>query len=248
VDDSFHPSPEVGRICRVSLRLRGAAVHPEARPDAVDSSASPLAARQRRARGRDPRLWLGVVLVLGSIVVGARLLAAADDTTAVWQVGRDIPAGDAVVAADLQVTRAHFDDPAVAARYVLADRPVDPRSRATRDLHAGELLDASAVSSSPAPPTRQLPLGVGATQQPADLRPGDHVEVWAVPDSSTGAGSGGRVPSLVLRDVRVLSVGGGVVGASAERQVLVGLARTTDVGAVLRLITGASVVLVRLES
>lgn len=231
----------------VSLRLRGTADRVEHRPDLMDAPASPPAARQRRTRWRDPRLWLGIVLVLGSIALGARVLASANDTVAVWQLNRDIPAGGAVTAADLRLTGVHFDDPAVTGLYLLAGQALAPGARATRDLHAGEMLAASALTSSAAPATRQLPLGVGAANVPADLRPGDHVEVWAVPSQSAGGGSrGSAAPSLVLQDVAVLSVGGGAVGVSAERQVLVGLGPRADVGAVLQRVTGASVVLVRL--
>jgi hypothetical protein len=184
------------------------------------------------------------VLVLTSIVVGARVLASADDTVAVWQLSRDIPAGSPVSSSDVQVTRVHFDDPAVAAQYVLADQLIGAE-HATRDLRAGELLTLSAVTSSAAPATRQLPLGVGTSQAPADLRAGDHVEVWALPSSSVGARTP-AAPTKVLRDVTVLSVGSSTVGATAERQVLVALVPRADVGAVLQQLNGASVVLVRL--
>ena len=40
--------------------------------------------RGHRPAWRDPRLWIGVVLVAASVVAGARLLAAADDTVQVW--------------------------------------------------------------------------------------------------------------------------------------------------------------------
>ncbi len=230
----------------VSLRLRVAAGPLDRQPDAVDA-ASPQAARQRRTRWRDPKLWLGIVLVLGAIVVGARVLASADDTTAVWQLARDVPAGSPVSSADLEVTRVHFDDPAVAGQYLPADEGLLAGARATRDLVAGEILAGSALTSSAAPATRQLPLGVSAVHEPADLRAGDRVEVWAVPASSPGAGShDSAVPTLVLSEVTVLSVGGSAVGVSAERQVLVGVGPRADVGEVLRQINGASVVLVRL--
>jgi hypothetical protein len=232
---------------KVSLRLRVAADHHERPTDVVDAPASPQAARQRRTRWRDPRLWLGVVLVLGSIVVGARVLASADDTTAVWQVSRDIPSGSVVSSSDLSVTRVHFDDTALAAAYLQADQAVPSGARAARDLEAGEILAGSAVTFSTAPATRQLPLGVSAVHEPADLRAGDHVEVWAVPVSSPGGGTRAPAgPSLVLRDVTILSVGSGAVGVSAERQVLVSLSASADVAGVLRQISNASVVLVRL--
>ena len=59
--------------------------------DATDA-ATP-AQRVRRPGWRDPRLWIGVVLVAGSVVAGARLLAAADDTVQVWAAATDLGAG-----------------------------------------------------------------------------------------------------------------------------------------------------------
>src|SRR5690242_2876688 len=41
----------------------------------------PAATRTRPSGWRDPRLWVGVVLVTGSVVAGARILSAADDMT-----------------------------------------------------------------------------------------------------------------------------------------------------------------------
>lgn len=225
----------------VSLRVR------DRQPEAGNTPASPRAARQRRSRWRDPRLWLGAALVLASVVIGGRVLAAADDTVAVWQVGHDVPAGNPLQTSDLRVTRIHFEDPAVAEQYVEAAGPIKPGALAARDLHVGEILAVSAVRSTQVRTVRQLPLGVGAAAEPADLRAGDHVEVWAVPGSAPG--TGGRspsVPRLVLREATVLSAGTSAVGAAGERQVVVALGPAVDVGSVLRQLVGASVVLVRL--
>ena len=42
----------------------------------------------------DPRLLLGVLLVLGATVLGARLVAMNDDTTTYWSVAHDVRAGE----------------------------------------------------------------------------------------------------------------------------------------------------------
>ena len=53
----------------------------------------PAATRTRSPGWRDPRLWVGVVLVTGSVVAGARILAGADDMTSVWAASGDLAAG-----------------------------------------------------------------------------------------------------------------------------------------------------------
>jgi Flp pilus assembly protein CpaB len=172
-------------------------------------------------------------------------MATADDTVAVWQVVHDVPAGAAVSAGDLRATAVHFDEASAAGQYIAASRSLDPDARATRDLHAGELLAASAVVSGPRTPVRQVPLGVGPAHQPADLRPGDRVDVWAIPQPANGNSAQAPAPVLVLHDVSVLALGS-EAGLAGDRQVLVGVGPGIDVATVLRQTTGAQVVLVRL--
>lgn len=234
-------------MSHVSLLTRGSSTNGAGRAESARSVSSPPATRQRRSRWRDPRLWLGIVLVVGSVVAGAKVLASADDTVAVWQVVHDVPAGAGVDSGDLRLTQVHFAEPAVAAKYLSGSLTIGPGSHATRDLHAGEMLPSVALSSVDSPLRRQLPLGVSPAHAPADLHAGDHVEVWAVADGSDGtprATDGG--PAKVLPDVVVLSVGSSLSGVSGDRQVLVGLADDVDVGNVLRQVTGSQVVLVRL--
>lgn len=237
-------------VCRqndaVSPRLRGSTAAPGQQAAATVAVASPPATRQRRARWRDPKLWLGAVLVLASVVGGAKVLSSADDSVAVWQVARDVPAGSPVARADLRVTRVHFDEPAAADSYVRANEPVAQGAVASHDLIAGEMLTAAAVTASDTAPVRQVPLGVSSVHQPPDLRIGDRVQVWAVPAAAGGQGAGS--PALVMRNVAVLSVGGSQAGVSGVRQVLVAVGDDVDIARVLRLTTAAQVVLVRLAS
>ena len=63
--------------------------------------ASPPAARTGRAWWRDGRVVGGILIVVVSVVLGARLMASGDDTVAVWQVNRDVAAGTVLSADDV---------------------------------------------------------------------------------------------------------------------------------------------------
>lgn len=182
--------------------------------------------------------------MLGSIVLGARVLSSYDDTVAVWQVVRDVPAGTPIGAEDVRVTRVHFDEAGVARQYLLASQPLAAGSVASRDLSAEELLAASSITTTRAT-TRELPLGVAGSDAPPDLHAGDRVDVWAVPTQTTGRSTGAPPPTLVLHDVAVLTVTGSADG-SGDRLVLVELGSGVSVGAALQRTVGAEVVLVRL--
>ncbi len=98
---------------------RGAGLHDVAVSRDLGSSpgtpAPPPALRASRPGWRDPRLWLGVLLLAGSVVLGARLLAAADDTVTVWAMAADRGSGVPVAAEDLEVQRVRFADRAALA-------------------------------------------------------------------------------------------------------------------------------------
>lgn len=206
--------------------------------------ASPPANRSSRSRWRDPRLWLGALLVLASVLIGARVLAAADDTIAIRTVNRTLSAGMAVTSADVGIALVHFSSVADAARYWPAEEPLPAQAHLTRDVGAGELLTRSAVSGSASTVPHQLPLDVTAAGLPADVAPGDHVEVWAVPKPEEPR----RHPELVLADAAVLAVGDTTVaGLGSDRQVVVSLSDPADTAAVLDAINGATVVLIRIS-
>jgi len=203
--------------------------------------ASPPASRSLSSRWRDPRLWIGILLVLASVVVGARVLAAADDTVAVWEVNREIAAGMPIGSGDVDSTRLRFADAEDVDRYLLASEPIPVGAHLTRDVGAGELLPTASLTTTDSNVAYQLPLGVGSEGVPAGLSVGDHVDVWAVPESEEPAAE----PVLVVSDTAVMSMGeAGPGGLSSDRQVLVVLPRDADVGQILAELNGSAVVLI----
>lgn len=159
------------------------------------------ARRTSISRWRNPRLVLGVILVLGSAVAGGTLLATARDTTDYWLVRADVRAGEAVDRADLSVAEGRLDPAARDAVLAVADGA--PRGVWARDVAAGTFATRDAVSRQ-VERGRELPLAVEAGATPPDLAPGERVDVWSGPGD--GAPSGGTLTQRVLLSVPVLSV------------------------------------------
>jgi hypothetical protein len=155
-------------------------------------------------RWLDLRLVLGVLLVLGSVLVGARVLTAADATVPVWAASADLAPGTVLVEGDLVAVPVRLDD--VAQAYLAAGTRPEGRvlSRAVR---AGELLPRSALDT----PTGdvQLALPVQAGFVPPSLVRGQLVDVYAVADPATGAtGASGGAVDLVVSAAPVQAVSG----------------------------------------
>ncbi len=162
---------------------------------------------------RDPRLWLGVLLVTASVVTGARLLAAADDTVAVWAVAGDRGSGSTVTQSDLVVRRVRFADDRDLDRYFRADEDVPEGLVLTRAVGAGELLARSAVGSADDARLLQVPLEVDPNRVPPEVATGSVVDVWVTdgagrtPRGGSGGQGGQRGPAAApaLAEVTVVA-------------------------------------------
>jgi hypothetical protein len=158
----------------------------------------------RPPRWLDLRLVLGVLLVLGSVLLGARVVGAADATVPVWSAASDLAAGTQLTADDLVRVDVRLDD-AAGAYLSTATRP-EGRTL-SRAVRAGELLPRSALEN-PADLV-QLALPVQAGYVPPGLQRGQLVDVYAVADPAAGAGAeatGSVVP--VVTDVPLQAVSG----------------------------------------
>lgn len=128
-------------------------------------------------------------------MAGARLLAAADDTVAVWSMADERGAGSPIVADDLVATRVRFNDGETLDRYFPADEPVPTNLVLSRAVGSGELLARSAVGPRDEAKMLQVPLAVDPQRVPPDVRSGSVVDVWvsdkAGSTTADGPGSGG---------------------------------------------------------
>jgi len=141
---------------------------------------------------RDPRLWIGIVIVAVSVVAGARLLSAADDTVSVWAVAADVGAGDVLSPDDLVATRVRFADEDGLAGYFTVDERLPADLEVTRGVGAGELLPRAAVGAAGSGSTLQVPLAVDAEQVPGSVGAGSVVDVYLVAPVGSAPGAGGR--------------------------------------------------------
>src|SRR3954462_10450549 len=98
----------------------------------TEAAPSPAPRRVRPPRWLDLRLVLGVLLVLGSVLLGARVIGVADATVPVWAASTDLAAGTEISPDDLVAVDVRLDSAAKA--YLASSERPDGRllSRAVR--------------------------------------------------------------------------------------------------------------------
>lgn len=165
---------------------------------------APAAARLRRPSWRDTRLVVGILLVLASVAVGARVVAAADETVPVWAAGTALPEGSTLDAAALRVVRVRLA--AGTAAYLDGTRPPPAGAVLLRTVGVGELVPVGAVGAADALTRRPvtLPLDDGV---PAGVVVGGRLDVWAsARDGDADAGARYAAPEQLAGGAEVFAV------------------------------------------
>jgi hypothetical protein len=188
---------------------------PVSRSSGVPAAPQPAPAVRATTSGwRDPRLWAGVAIVAVSVVAGARLLGAADDTVQVWAVAADVGPGDRLAESDLVPHRVRFADEDALGGYFTVEDELPGDLQLTRGVGGGELLPRGAVAAAGADGRVELPISVDPALVPVSVAAGSVVSVHL---NAPAAGPGAAVPgdSLLLEDATVVDAPSAGSGFSA---------------------------------
>ena len=169
-----------------------------------DAPGSPPASRLPTPSWLDARLVLGVLLVLVSVLVGAKVLAGADRTQDVWTATHDLAPGTVLQAGDLKLARVRLFGSS--GRYLAGSAPVG--YVVVRGVGGAELVPHDAlVAPGSRVQRREVSVPVAYGHLPTDLRAGEAVDVYVTPDDkAVRRGSRGvdlTTPRLVLSSVVV---------------------------------------------
>ena len=146
-------------------------------------------ARTRR-RALDPRLGIGVLLVIGSVAGVVGIVAEADDSVEVLAAPRTLVPGDRVTAAELSVRPVRIDD--ARGLYLAAEEIPSEGVVVTRAIGEGELVPLSAVGDGDALENGSVVVPGGAALA-RSVDAGASVDLWAARETS-----GAFAPPVVL--------------------------------------------------
>jgi hypothetical protein len=188
-----------------------------------EAPGSPKAARLGSPSWLDGRLVLGVVLVLLSVLVGAKVLASADTSQQVWVATHDLSPGTVLAAGDLELGKVRLFG--ASTLYLAGDKPLGYVVQ--RGVSASELLPRDALSQpGKAAPRREITVPVPTGHLPPDLVGGQQVDVYVTPDDKAApAGAKALEPRLVLEALTVSRVqrSGGLGSSGQDQSVVLGV-------------------------
>lgn len=161
------------------------------------------ALRLRRPRWRDPRLLIGIVLVLVSVLAGMLVISRAAATTTVMVASKDIVVGDPLTPDSFTTAELRLGEQT--SRYAVAASDIPGGAVATQTVHAGELLPRSAIGQGSGVQLRPVVVDVDSAVA-RTVTPGAHVELWATPSDAAATDKERSRASRLVENAVVRSI------------------------------------------
>jgi hypothetical protein len=162
----------------------------------VTLPAEPVSPRPRRISTPswfDLRLVLGIVLILASVLIGARVVSSASRTYPRVAARHDLAAGSILTPSDVTLARVQLPHGGTGVYVSQLEDAVG--KQLSRAVSAGELIPAGALGNTVAQTTVTVPLAAAAAP---DLRKGQRIELWVSTSSCSSL--------VLLPDVTVQAV------------------------------------------
>jgi hypothetical protein len=174
-------------------------------------------ARLKKPSWKDPRLLLGVLLVLASVAGVVSLVGAADQTTEVYAAKGPIAVGEKLTGDNVNRVKVRLGD--VESRYVTAESGLPEGLVALQRIGPDQLVPKESLGKADA--LNRKPVAINIDEAlPEQATAGSRVDAWvALPDARNGFGE----PKLLLPGAEIAEVtpGSTTLGSSRSTVVLV---------------------------
>lgn len=159
-----------------------------------DASELPRGERLRRPSWRDPRLLVGLLIVLASVAGVVALLSSQDRTAPVYAADRSLAVGERLEAEGLRVVEVRIEE--LSEHYLSAAEELPTGMQIVSVVEEGELVPVRAVAEEDPQGRQAVTLEVGHAVA-SGVEPGRQVDVWAAPGPSLADGQEPEADRLV---------------------------------------------------
>ncbi|MGX5716917.1 hypothetical protein [Arthrobacter sp. MAHUQ-56] len=187
-----------------------------------------IAARLKRPSWKDPRLMVGILLVLASVAGVVYLIGSADRTTEVYAARDGIAVGEPVTPDNVVRVRVRLGD--TEQHYITASDGLPAGTVAVQRIAKDQLVPRASLGD--VDQLNRKPVAIQIEQSlPSQAVPGARVDVWvAQPDAKNGYSE----PKLVLPGAEIAEVATGSTAlGSSKTTVLMVLVEDSQMPALL---------------
>ena len=178
-------------------------------------STAPGGARLKKPSWKDPRLLVGILLVLASVAGVVSLVAAADRTTEAFAANQPIAVGEKLTPEKLHRVRVRLGD--VEQHYLTPESGVSDELVAVQRIGKDQLLPRESLGQLDRLDRKPVAVTIEESLPPQAVA-GSRVDVWiALPDSRNGFSE----PTLLLPGAEIAQLTPGSTALGAQRSTVV---------------------------
>jgi len=172
-------------------------------------------ARLKKPSWKDPRLLVGILLVLASVVGVVSLVAAADQTTEAYAASEPIAVGEKPAADKLHLVKVRLGD--VEQRYFTPESGLPGGLVAVQRIGKDQLLPRESFGQLDALDRKPVAITIDEALPPQAVA-GSRVDVWvALPDTRNGFSE----PALLLPGAEIAQLTPGSTALGSQRSTVV---------------------------
>jgi len=181
----------------------------------MSGSAAAEGARLKRPSWKDPRLLVGILLVLASVVGVVSLVGAADQTTEAYAAREPIAVGETLTTDKLHRVKVRLGE--VEQHYLTPESGLETGLVAVQRIGKDQLLPRESVGQLDR--LDRKPVAVTVEESlPAQAAAGSRVDVWvALPDARNGFSE----PALLLSGAEISQITEGSTALGSSRSTVV---------------------------
>lgn len=181
----------------------------------MSGSAAAEGTRLKRPSWKDPRLLVGILLVLASVVGVISLVGAADQTTEAYAAREPIAVGETLTTDKLHRVKVRLGE--VEQHYLTPETGLDAGLVAVQRIGKDQLLPRESVGQLDGLDRKPVAVTVEETL-PAQAVAGSRVDVWvALPDTRNGFSE----PSRLLSGAEIAQITPGSTALGSSRSTVV---------------------------
>lgn len=171
-------------------------------PSLPAEAAEQLAPRFQKPGLKDPKLLIGLLLIVLSVIAVISVVRLGNKTEPYYLATRDIAVGEEIHMQDLTVADVRLAESRE--HYISQQKGIAEGTIATSRIASGQLIPASSISSENTDGRRIATVSIESTYA-ATLTPGKHVDVWISTKGQGGANSYND-PEVVMEAAEVSTI------------------------------------------
>lgn len=185
-------------------------------PKKNSSAPSVIAERMHKPGWKDPKLLMGLLLIVISLVAVVGVINATNKTQTYYVANRDISVGDSVEPSDLKVVEVRLGE--ADGLYLAASEELNQSIHAKQHIQKGELISANALQEPDEQGRRQVAIVLDSTVA-SSFSAGDYADIWVSHQEENGTSYSAPIQVMQAAEISQINTEDSMIGSTGKTAV-----------------------------